>query len=217
MNPDDWKKFWGNATWSLIHIFAIIFDNSNSTSYKQFIYSLPGVLPCAKCRKHLEQNLITLPLDSNRLENSQTLFLWTFLLHDLVNHQLEPKKNSPSFQNAYEYYRRMAVNGQWLESFWHVLHSFASSYSPEFKQYFKQFIYSLIGVLPKEFSDKFMHLLKIVPLKDQYLYSNSELFLWTYLIHDYYIKSNKQSNKKQIIFEDLRKFYFNDSCKTCKI
>ena len=62
-----------------------------------------------------------------------------------------------------------------------------------------------------------MHLLKIVPLKEHYLSSNSDLFLWTYLIHDYYIKSNKQSNKKQLIFEDLRKFYFNDSCKSCKI
>ncbi len=88
-------KFWGPSLWKVIHSFAVTYQPSQKTAIKHFIEkTLTTLIPCAKCREHLKSNLKRLPLN-DYLENNDTLFLWTYYLHDLVNRQL--KKKSPPY------------------------------------------------------------------------------------------------------------------------
>jgi hypothetical protein len=48
----------------------------------QFFDSMPGVLPCRQCGKHLRENLQLLPFDR------EDPFRWSVDIHNLVNSQL---------------------------------------------------------------------------------------------------------------------------------
>ena len=92
------KKSWGPCIWTSIHCIAAVYKPESKQAFKQFIYSLPGILPCEECRSHLIENLKILPLTDHYLENNHNLFLWTYLLHDATNKQL--RKVSPSFEKV---------------------------------------------------------------------------------------------------------------------
>lgn len=97
------RNFWGPSTWRLIHSAAATYTPDKALSFKQFIYSLPGILPCDECRLHLAHNLARVcPLKDHHMRSSETLFLWTYNLHDIVNQQL--KKKSPSFATVWTTY-----------------------------------------------------------------------------------------------------------------
>jgi Erv1 / Alr family len=97
------NSFWGPAAWRLIHSTAATYTPDKALSFKQFIYSLPGILPCGKCREHLSNNLARVyPLREVNLKNAESLFLWTYHLHDIVNKQLG--KTSPPFAHVWTEY-----------------------------------------------------------------------------------------------------------------
>jgi len=207
------KNFWGVAVWVLIHVCAITYKPENKHSFKQFIYALRGVLPCGECREHLSENLKMLELKPEYLSNHKKLFLWTFLLHDLVNRQLN--KHSPSYEIIEQYYIKNAFNKKfWGPYIWRALHSMAAVYKPEYKTYFKQLVYSLPGILPcDECKHHLIENLKILPLTDDYLSDNNHLFLWTFLLHDLV---NKQLAKESPSFEKIKSLYFNEkNCASC--
>jgi len=205
------KKFWGPATWCIIHTSAYEYTPEKRLSFKQFVYSLPYLLPCDKCCVHLYKNLNTLQLGDKNLQDSQSLFIWTYFLHDLVNRQLG--KKSPNFPSVYKFYTENKII--WKKCFWRTIHSFAASYrvKPEVKSAFKQFIYSLIGLIPQPESMQYATALNRVPLTDEYLKDAHNLFLWSYLIHDLV---NKETGKSSPPFEEIKKMYFNDTvCQSC--
>nr|QBK87623.1 MAG: Erv1/Alr family disulfide (thiol) oxidoreductase [Marseillevirus LCMAC201] len=207
------KGFWGPATWCTIHTAATYYKPENRFSFKQFIYSLPYLLPCQYCRKHLFQNLRTLPLNDTSLENNKTLFMWSYFLHDLVNKQLH-KKVSPAYPVVEEYY--FGNENIWGPCFWRTLHAIAASYRPlpEVKEAFKQFVYSLTGILPCAICrGDYTHNLMQIPLNEEYLKDAHNLFLWSYLLHDLV---NKRLGKVSPPFEEIKAQYFNDQiCGTC--
>lgn len=100
------KKVWGPALWRTIHATAAAYRPENRESYRDFIYSLQDIMPCDYCKKHLRQNLLDLPLENFLVSNRQ-LFLWTYLLHDLVNQQLN--KRSPPFEEVENQYFSQGV------------------------------------------------------------------------------------------------------------
>jgi hypothetical protein len=207
------KDFWGKRVWCFIHSVAKGYKPENAKSFKNFMYSLTGLLPCPECRKHLITNLRTLELDQDYLSNPNKLFLWTFLLHDIVNKQLG--KASPSFDLVNNFYNeKIADRKFWGKCIWESIHCMAAIYKPEYKYYFKQLIFSLPGILPCD--DCRQHLinnLKILPLTDEYLSNNHSLFLWTFLLHDLV---NKQLGKISPPFEKIKSFYFNENfCADC--
>lgn len=210
------KSFWGPSTWCMIHIIACSYQFNYVNSFKQFIQSLPFLLPCEYCRKHLQGNLQTLPLTETSLSNNKNLFMWTYFLHDLVNKQLK-KKPSPAYPIAENYYFKGSLDPHfWGHCFWRAIHSFAATYRPEFrvKQAFKQFIYSLIGLIPCQVcKETYNKNLMQIPLTDNYFKDAHNLFLWTYLLHDL---TNKQLGKVSPPFEDIKSQYFNDQvCSSC--
>jgi len=209
------KSFWGPSTWSMIHSSTANYKPIYRTSFKQFIYSLPYLLPCQYCREHLKENLKNLSPE-NYLYSSEQLFLWSYLLHDKVNRQLG--KTSPDYNIVRNHYIHSHKNTFWGPYFWRAIHSFAASYRPslEVKTAFKQFIYSLIGIIPcDECRDSFTRFLVQLPLTEVYLTNAHSLFLWTYLLHDLV---NKKINKTSPPFDVIKAQYFNNNvCSSCGV
>jgi hypothetical protein len=208
------KAFWGPASWCTIHTATAGYKPEYRISMKQFLYSLPDLLPCQYCRKHLQTEYQTLPLTDKSLSDNKSLFMWSYFLHDLVNKQLH-KKPSPPYPATEEYYfSRKNQNEHWGPCFWRTIHSFSASYRPEVKQAFKQFIYSLMGIIPCQMcKDHFQHNLKQMPLTEEYLVDAHKLFLWSYLLHDLV---NKQLGKISPPFDTIKAQYFNEKvCSSC--
>jgi hypothetical protein len=98
----DGKNFWGPKVWSTIHIFSASYTPDQKQAFKDYIYNvLPKLLPCESCRSHLKENIKTIPLEPY-LTNNHNVFLWSYLLHDLVNKQLG--KTSPAYNQIKEVY-----------------------------------------------------------------------------------------------------------------
>jgi hypothetical protein len=91
--------FWSHPTWYLIHYFSRHAQPAldYTLNYQAFIAGLTLVLPCQKCREHLQYNLRILPI-----ENSQELFKWSVKFHNVVNKMLG--KDEFSFFVAYQLY-----------------------------------------------------------------------------------------------------------------
>lgn len=207
------NNFWGPNVWKMIHMSAIVYEPSKKHSYVSFIQSLPYLLPCEICRHHLQQNLKSFPLSEEYLQSSDTLFLYTYILHDIVNKQLN--KTSPPFDAIKESYVKNIHNDAfWGPSYWISLHSIATTYTTEYKFAFQKFIYAFPALLPS-YSSNFISLLKYLPLSDDYLVSSENLFLWTYHIHNLV---NQSLNKASPPFQNIKQFYFGTlDCDNCSI
>lgn len=104
------KDFVGPPTWTLIHSIAANYDVSQSKGVKEFMLSLTKVFPCAVCRKNLMEKLTDkIPVD-NYLGSRDDLFLWSYIIHDMVNqhinkyHPGDKKKISPPYEQVKAFY-----------------------------------------------------------------------------------------------------------------
>lgn len=85
------KTYWGNRTWYCIHYLAKVNSCTKESikAYKAFISCLQFVLPCEMCRNHLSQNLGKIHIDKYC---NKKLFLWSILLHNVVNKSINKKE-----------------------------------------------------------------------------------------------------------------------------
>ena len=90
----------GPYFWSVIHMTALSagkeLPEDKAQAYIRFYESMPDILPCAQCGKHLRENLDMLPPDA------VDLFRWTVDLHNLVNSQLN--KPEIPYEKALRYW-----------------------------------------------------------------------------------------------------------------
>lgn len=90
----------GPYFWSVIHMTAMSagkeLPEDKAQAYIRFYESMPDILPCAQCGKHLRENLDMLPPDT------ADLFRWTVDLHNLVNSQLN--KPEIPYEKALRYW-----------------------------------------------------------------------------------------------------------------
>jgi hypothetical protein len=90
----------GNYFWTVIHMTALSagsdISDEKRESYVKFFESMPDILPCAQCGKHLRENLQTIPIDTS------DLFRWSVDIHNLVNTQLN--KPEIAYEKAYRYW-----------------------------------------------------------------------------------------------------------------
>jgi Erv1 / Alr family len=106
----------------------------------------------------------------------------------------------------------------WGPATWKLIHSMAAAYIPTDNNYvaFKNFITSLVYLLPCPVCrEHFKINIKKYPI-EQYLQSNKTLFYWTYIMHDLV---NKQNGKVSPQYDYVRSFYFNglkEDCESCK-
>jgi len=97
----------GPYFWSVIHMTALSakpdMTDEKRQAYIRFFESMPDVLPCAMCGKHLKENLETMPVDTD------DMFRWTVDLHNLVNSQLN--KPEIPYEKAYRYWSARCSRG----------------------------------------------------------------------------------------------------------
>lgn len=90
----------GPYFWSVIHMTSMSAGKDltpdKARAYIQFFESMPEILPCAQCGKHLRENLTLLPPDTT------DLFRWSVDLHNLVNSQLN--KPEIPYEKALRYW-----------------------------------------------------------------------------------------------------------------
>lgn len=83
ISPD----IWGPSTWTFLHLIVLAEndDISDRLNYYKKLYDiLVHLLPCGKCRKHLEENIKALK-DIEDLKTKRELFDWTTQIHNNVN------------------------------------------------------------------------------------------------------------------------------------
>lgn len=107
----------GPYFWSVIHMACLSagkdVSDEKAGALIQFFDSMPGVLPCRQCGKHLQENLAILPFDRN------DPFRWSVDLHNLVNSQLN--KPEIEYDQALRYWSTKCSGGpskqNWLVVF----------------------------------------------------------------------------------------------------
>ena len=102
----------GPYFWSVIHMTALSasegITEEKKQAYIRFFEAMPDVLPCAMCGKHLKDNLIVLPVDT------EDMFRWSVELHNLVNSQLN--KPEIPYERALAYWSARCSRGPTREN-----------------------------------------------------------------------------------------------------
>lgn len=213
------KAFWGPPTWFTLHMVSAMAESGSFTPprarvFRAFVFSLPDLLPCDLCRKHLTENLKALPPPS---EGSP--LRWSIDLHNRVNRALgkailRPEEIIPTYFHRGKV-RSELVNRLWSSEIWRALHSVAAAYSPDRANAFADFITGLtemipcitcVGPIPTFFSQ--------VPFRI-YLGSKEDLFFWTYVFHD---MVTRRAGKSTIpSFASMKKEYsiLDGECRSC--
>jgi hypothetical protein len=81
------KTDWGNSLWFILHTCSLYAPQPIDQSFlhfKNLLASLQYLIPCPKCRKHLQQNLQYIDFDSCE-RTSNELFKCSWKLHNIVN------------------------------------------------------------------------------------------------------------------------------------
>lgn len=103
------RNFWGEKWWFVLHSAAAAYTPDKALEFKSLLDAYKGLLPCKECRQHLDLNLKKYPVD-NYLRDNNSLFLWTYILHDAVNVSqnktlsASKKKISPNFEDVKKWY-----------------------------------------------------------------------------------------------------------------
>lgn len=100
-------KFWGPGLWRAIHSMAATAETyEDRINFKNMMTSMALVLPCNVCRKHLTENMKKNPIEKY-MQSNESLFFWTYLLHDSVNAaQGKTDTKRPSFNQIFSTYFR---------------------------------------------------------------------------------------------------------------
>jgi len=110
----------------------------------------------------------------------------------------------------------------WGSPAWTTLHSFAAAYRPEKRQSFLNFVKAFPDLLPcDECGEHFRLNLQRIPVEN-YMKTNSELFFWTYLLHDLVnqqISKHKPASqrKRSPPFDEVKDYYFRALSNDCQV
>ena len=69
-------KYWGRCGWIFLNSIALTYDDTLKEKYKQFILTLPYVLPCKKCGYHLKESINKIKNIDTILKNKETFINW---------------------------------------------------------------------------------------------------------------------------------------------
>jgi hypothetical protein len=69
-------KYWGKCGWIFLNSIALTYDVSLKEKYKQFIITLPYILPCKKCGYHLKDSINKIENIDIILKNKESFINW---------------------------------------------------------------------------------------------------------------------------------------------
>ena len=82
-------KIWGPHAWIFLHSVTMNYPDNpthqDKKEMKDFFNSLRYVLPCEKCSKNLQFNMMKYPLTDNMLSSRDSLVRWLIEIHNMVN------------------------------------------------------------------------------------------------------------------------------------
>ena len=100
-------SIWGPPLWHSLHTISFNYPikptKEQKNQYFNFYNSLQGILPCKFCRENLIKNMKVLPLNKSIFKNRETLSIYIYDLHELVNKMLD-KKSGLSYEDIRERY-----------------------------------------------------------------------------------------------------------------
>ena len=104
MNPD----IWGPHAWIFLHSITLGYpecpSDSDKRSFKNFFYSLQGILPCKKCRNNYVQHIKKNPLTDHILCSKERVVRWLVEIHNEVN-KINGKPTKTYEQFLKDYYK----------------------------------------------------------------------------------------------------------------
>jgi len=106
---EDPKAFWGSSYWRMIHSSAVVYKPTpeNAKAFKAMMWSLTKLLPCDVCKINLTKKLTIFPPDQY-LGSNEDLFLWTYIIHDLVNkHVSKYHPDRPKVSPCYDEIKKL--------------------------------------------------------------------------------------------------------------
>lgn len=99
-------KIWGPKLWFTIHTIALNYSDNptyqDKRNHEDFFNNLTFMIPCDKCRIHFKERLNKYPVIQH-LDNSDSLFRYTILLHNDVNEMLNKPKLS--YEEVVKHYK----------------------------------------------------------------------------------------------------------------
>jgi len=88
---------WGPIFWMTMHITTLGYSDFPNDTDKQgaiaFFESLQHTIPCPICKQHYKECLEKYPV-RNAVGSKQTLIRWLFMIHNLVNKELNKSQIS---------------------------------------------------------------------------------------------------------------------------
>jgi hypothetical protein len=128
-------KFWGPSGWKLLHTLTFTYEpRRQKEAMKEFLETLPFILPCKFCRHSLTEYYCELPPN---LTSAATLSRWLWSIHNKVNSKLRSQGQTlppdPTYAAVKRMYEAALPNGSGPEdckSFpgWDFLFSVAYSH-----------------------------------------------------------------------------------------
>lgn len=106
---------WGPPMWHILHTISFNYPikptADDKKNYYNYFNNLINILPCKYCRDNLVNNLKKHKLTKKTMKNRDTLSLWVYELHEIVNTMLEKKSNLSYEQvrNRYEHFRSRCI------------------------------------------------------------------------------------------------------------
>ena len=91
-------NYWGRCGWIFLNSIALTYDNTLKEKYKQFILTLPYILPCKKCGYHLSESINKIKDIDAILKNKETFINW--LLEIRNNICKEQNKDTKNIDNC---------------------------------------------------------------------------------------------------------------------
>lgn len=207
------KNFWGPPTWTIIHYLGFVSMKNPQLRiyYLNFVEMLTKVLPCVECRKNLATKLKTRPISP-----TENTFHYSYVLHDLANSHITPRKTSPPFNHVYDLYSRGYMKDYSFSepALWAMVHSMATVIKPTESDHFEQFL-SLVGLLLPSKGQIISDFVRIFPLSKYK--SKHDTFYYTYCMH-YFV--NEQIGKPTLPYLEIKSTYFSalgESCSECGV
>ena len=194
------KSFWGPPYWTCVHVLCSKYKPSQKDDILIVILYLMYLMICEICRDHLKQIFKEFPPDQY-LTNADSLFLWSYMIHDKVNKTLG--KTSPSLAEMKKKYYSM-TSDDYANSFWIMIHATCIAYRPKTKNYMKSWLQSLINILPDQKWKKSSHeYIKTVDI-NMFLKCREDMLFWSYCFHDYI---NDSVGKKSPSYREVKSYY----------
>ncbi len=128
-------KFWGPSGWKLLHTLTFTYRPACRVAMRDFLTTLPFILPCKFCRASLTTYMCVDPPD---LTSADTLSRWLWRIHNAVNKKLRDQGQGippdPTYASVKRHFEETVIpstdSESACESFpgWDFLFSIAYSY-----------------------------------------------------------------------------------------